>query len=175
MKIVNTALIASILWLGLSSGGSDNLINFGPDAAVAAGNGGGNGNGGGKGGSNNSSENRGNSETAKADHASTGTLSSELKGLNSLKRNINGLLNSADPKMDEFRDLVTNEEEPNEESLLAAIQAAFSSIGKSPKNSEESSEETAWSAELSSWVGQQVDGLRTAFQDSSSIDSETDD
>lgn len=94
----------------------------GIDQAVAAGNGNGNGNGNGKGsakenngnGNSNrqsagSTSNRGNGGNANASenaNAGGGNLHAELGGLNSLNRNVNGLMNSNDPRMTAVREFV---------------------------------------------------------------------
>jgi hypothetical protein len=159
MKIIKIALISGILWIGFASnGGPFGFPNIGPDSAHA----GKNGNGGGNGGENG----RGNSGKSKSDRSNGGmnkiesskvhedkdpNLSAELKSLNSLNRNINGLVNSSDPKMDAFRELVENGiesgVEPTDDKLLDAMQAAF---GEPPKD---------WSDEAVSWVGDRVNGL----------------
>jgi len=152
MKTVKLVLITAILWVGFATtSGTFGLPHFGPDSAFAGknGNGNGNGNSGGSG-SGRSNDNRGKSSSAKADKQQNRSLSAELKGLNSLNRNINGLVNSSDPKMDGFRDLLDGTE-PTEEELLAAIEIA---IGEEP--------ESGWSDELVSWVDERMTELRTA-------------
>jgi len=151
MKIVKLVLIPAILWIGFAStSGTFGLPHFGPDSAFAGKNG--NGNSGGSG-SGRSNDNRGKSASAKADKEQNRNLSAELKGLNSLNRNINGLVNSSDPKMDGFRDLLEGTE-PTEEELLAAIEIA---IGEEP--------ESGWSDELVSWVDERMTELRTAWNE----------
>ena len=159
MKIIKITLICGILWLGFASPNSSfGTLHFGPDSAYAGKNGNGGGNSGGNG--------RGNSGKSKSDRSNSGTiniasskmhkdkdpnLNSELKSLNSLNRNINGLVHSSDPKMDAFRDLVEagilTGDEPTDAELLDAMQAAF---GEPPKD---------WSDEAVSWVGDRVNGL----------------
>jgi hypothetical protein len=151
MKTVKLVLITAILWVGFATtSGTFGLPHFGPDSAFAGKNG--NGNSGGSG-SGRSNDNRGKSSSAKADKQQNRNLSAELKGLNSLNRNINGLVNSSDPKMDGFRDLL-DDAEPTEEELLAAIELA---LGEEP--------ESGWSDELVTWVGDRMTELRTAWND----------
>jgi hypothetical protein len=107
--------------LGITAAQAGNGHGNGGDG----GNGGGNGNGSehGNGNSNSSSAHENKSsggggnphksssadETATTETASTkgnGNLHAKLGGLNSLKRNINGLMNSADPRMDDIRAFV---------------------------------------------------------------------
>jgi hypothetical protein len=152
MKTVKLVLITAILWVGFATtSGTFGLPHFGPDSAFAGKNG--NGNSGGSG-SGRSNDNRGKSSSAKADKQKNRDLSAELKGLNSLNRNINGLVNSSDPKMDGFRDLVVDDAEPTEEELLAAIEAA---LGEEP--------ESGWTDDLVSWVGERITELRTAWNE----------
>ena len=57
---------------------------------------------------------------------SQGNPASAMKSLNSLKRNINGLMNSSDPKMEGFRSyLLANEALQDAEALLAIAQGEF--------------------------------------------------
>ena len=57
---------------------------------------------------------------------SQGNPASAMKSLNSLKRNINGLMNSSDPKMEGFRSyLLANETLQDAEALLAIAQGEF--------------------------------------------------
>ncbi len=139
-------LIAGILWIGFTAGTDPlKLPQFGPDAAVAGGNGNGNGGGGNGNGGNGNAGNNGKGKAGQSDSnfgqvASTKSavnkdqnLSSELKSLNSLNRNLNGLLNSADPKMDQFREAV--------------------------KTGEPVVELPTWSEEMISWIGVQVDAF----------------
>lgn len=78
------------------------------------GNGGGNGNGNGDGGGSESKKSEGKAKkvadtetlTTTAKAAKTKNLNAQLAGLNSLKRNINGLMNSSDPRMELVRDYV---------------------------------------------------------------------
>jgi hypothetical protein len=122
MKLVNILAMTSVLLLGPGLVSSVNLMGFqGVEAAWA----GGNGKGGGGGKSRGKSEARGGGKpltagqgnrtasvkAAKAPKALHANLSSQLKGLNSLNRNINGLMNSSDPKMDPFREFVSNSAE----------------------------------------------------------------
>lgn len=152
MKTIKLVLITAILWVGFATtSGTFGLPHFGPDSAFAGKNG--NGNSGGSG-SSRSNDNRGKSSSAKADKQQNRNLSAELKGLNSLNRNINGLVNSSDPKMDDFRDLVVDDAEPTEEELLAAIEVA---LGEEP--------ESGWSGELVTWVGERITELRTAWNE----------
>jgi hypothetical protein len=87
--------------------------------AAHAGNGKGNGNGGGNGNGNSSTAHENKSsgsgkgatgdETVTADTGKAkgdGNLHAKLGGLNSLKRNINGLMNSSDPRMEDIRAFV---------------------------------------------------------------------
>jgi hypothetical protein len=151
MKTIKLVLITAILWVGFATtSGTFGLPHFGPDSAFAGKNG--NGNSGGSG-SGRSNDNRGKSSSAKADKQQNRNLSAELKGLNSLNRNINGLDNSSDPKMDGFRNLL-DDAEPTEEELLAAIEVA---LGEEP--------ESGWSEELVSWVGERMIELRTAWNE----------
>jgi len=160
MKTVKLVFITAILWVGFAtSNGTFGLPHFGPDSAFAGKNG--NGNSGGSG-SGRSNDNRGKSSSAKADKQQNRNLSAELKGLNSLNRNINGLVNSSDPKMDGFRKLVDDDEEPTEEELLAAIEVA---LGEEP--------ESGWSDELVTWVGNRMTELRTAWNDMSGVEIPT--
>ena len=130
MKTVKLVLITAILWVGFATtSGTFGLPHFGPDSAFAGKNGNGNGNSGGSG-SGKSNDNRGKSASAKADKENHRNLSAELKGLNSLNRNINGLVNSSDPKMDGFRALLAGEE-PTKEQLMTAIEVA---LGKEPNS-----------------------------------------
>lgn len=159
MKIIKIALISGILWIGFAApNGPFGTVYFGPDSAYAGknGNGGGNGGGNGRGNSGKSKSDRSNGgmnkiESSKVHEDKGPNLSAELKSLNSLNRNINGLVNSSDPKMDAFRELVENGiesgVEPTDAELLDAMQAAF---GEPPKD---------WSAEAVSWVGDRVNGL----------------
>ncbi len=119
MKLINVLTIASVAVMGPTLVTTIDITGSqGLDAAWAAGNGNGNGNGGGgksggRGGS--KSSERGSSQAhgggkglaSSSKRAPKGNLQSELKGLNSLKRNINGLMNSSDPKMAAFRDFVS--------------------------------------------------------------------
>lgn len=78
------------------------------------GNDGGNGNGHGAGGGSESKKSEGKAKkvadtetlTTTAKAAKTKNLNAQLAGLNSLKRNINGLMNSSDPRMELVRDYV---------------------------------------------------------------------
>lgn len=122
-KFFSIALAAAALWLGAG-------IDFAPDGSFQLsvptaeaknggnGNGGGNGGGnsGGKGGGNGSADNggkgkdksagkRGAQASKMASRAGQPNVRSELKGLNSLNRNINGLINSNSPQIAAFRDL----------------------------------------------------------------------
>jgi len=151
MKTVKLVLITAILWVGFATtSGTFGLPHFGPDSAFAGKNG--NGNSGGSG-SGRSNDNRGKSSSAKADKQQNRNLGAELKGLNSLNRNINGLVNSSDPKMESFRNLL-DDTEPTEEELLAAIEVA---LGEAP--------ESGWSEELVTWVGKRMTELRTAWNE----------
>ena len=158
MKTLKLVLITAILWVGFATtSGTFGLPHFGPDSAFAGKNGNGNGNGNGNSGGSGlgrSNDNRGKSSPAKADKQKNRNLSAELKGLNSLNRNINGLVNSSDPKMDGFRNLVDDDAEPTEEELLAAIGVA---LGEEP--------ESGWSEELVTWVGKRMTELRTAWNE----------
>ena len=154
MKIIKYALITGILWIGFAAnGGSFGLPHFGPDSAFAAK--GGNGNGNGNSGGSRSGKSKGNRDglvTAKVDKADKQNLSAELKGLNSLNRNINGLINSSDQKMDGFRTLVTTEVELTPEQFDVAIDAAIEiALGEEP--------ESGWSVELVDWVEGRVHEL----------------
>ncbi|MCP4186546.1 MAG: hypothetical protein GY763_02980 [Gammaproteobacteria bacterium] len=101
-KVIQIFLVTSLLWLGVgpqtySNGG----ISLDLPLAIAKNNGGGNGNG------------KGNSAGgAKENFRQNGHKipRSELKDLNSLNRNINGLLNSSDAKVATFRDLFLNDD-----------------------------------------------------------------
>ena len=160
MKTLKLVLITAILWVGFATtSGTFGLPHFGPDSAFAGKNG--NGNSGGSG-SGKSNDNRGKSSSAKADKQKNRDLGAELKGLNSLNRNINGLVNSSDPKMDGFRDLVVDDTEPTEEELLAAIEVA---LGEEP--------ESGWSDDLVSWVGERMTELRTAWNEMSDTQPES--
>ena len=155
MKVIKIALISGILWIGFAApNGPFGTLHFGPDSAYAGKNGNGGGNGPGNSGKSKSDRSNGGMnkiESSKVHEEKDPNLSAELKSLNSLNRNINGLVNSSDPKMDAFRDLVKNGiengGEPSEEELIKAMQAAF---GEPPKD---------WSAEAVSWVGDRVNGL----------------
>ena len=149
MKTVKLVLITAILWVGFATtSGTFGLPHFGPDSAFAGNKG--NGNSGGSG-SGRSNDNRGKSASAKADKQQNRNLSAELKGLNSLNRNINGLVNSSDPKMDGFRVLVNSDDDLSRDKLTPAIEAV---LGEEP--------DSGWSDELISWVGGRVTDLRTA-------------
>jgi hypothetical protein len=159
MNIIKYALITGILWVGFATnGGSFGLPHFGPDSAFAAKGGNGNGNSGGSR-SGKSNGNRDKQDTAKADKAdktNNQNLSAELKGLNSLNRNINGLINSSDPKMDGFRTLVTTGDELTPEQFDAAIDAAIeTALGEEP--------ESGWSVDLVDWVEERVTELSTDY------------
>ena len=159
MKTVKLVLITAILWVGFATtSGTFGLPHFGPDSAFAGKNG--NGNSGGSG-SGRSNDNRGKSASAKADKRQNRNLSAELKGLNSLNRNINGLVNSSDPKMEGFRNLL-NDTDPTDEKLLAAIEVA---LVEEP--------ESGWSDELVSWVGGRMTDLRTAWNEMSGAQPES--
>jgi len=159
MKTVKLVLITAILWVGFATtSGTFGLPHFGPDSAFAGKNG--NGNSGGSG-SGRSNDNRGKSSSAKADKQQNRNLGAELKGLNSLNRNINGLVNSSDPKMDGFRELLDGEE-PSEAQLITAIEVA---LGEEP--------ESGWSEELVSWVGDRMTDLRTAWNEMSGAEIPT--
>jgi hypothetical protein len=125
MKLVNILAMTSVLLLGPGLVNSVNLVGFQDAEAAWAG---GNGKGGGGGKSRGKSEARGGgkpvsagqgnrtasvkaAKAAKAPKALHANLSSQLKGLNSLNRNINGLMNSSDPKMEPFRGFVSNSAE----------------------------------------------------------------
>ncbi|WP_136057637.1 hypothetical protein [Candidatus Halocynthiibacter alkanivorans] len=117
MKLINVLTIASVAVMGPTLVTTIDITGSqGLDAAWAAGNGNGNGGGGKSGGRGGSkSSERGSSQAhgggkglaSSSKRAPKGNLQSELKGLNSLKRNINGLMNSSDPKMAAFRDFVS--------------------------------------------------------------------
>lgn len=125
-KILNIALVASVLWFGVSINstpdGSFQLSAPIAEAKNNGGNGGGNGggegggNGGGKGVGSGNADNgsKGKEKSAekqekKASRMATKTdkhnVRAELKGLNSLNRNINGLINSNSSHIEAFRDL----------------------------------------------------------------------
>lgn len=80
-----------------------------------------------KGGGKDKSKDRGNDkDRGKPDNAGKSNSANELKGLNSLRRNINGLMNSSDPKMAGFRDyLLANEALANAQDALAALQDGY--------------------------------------------------
>ncbi len=62
----------------------------------------------------------------KAGNGNSGAKASQMKGLNSLKRNINGLMNSSDPKIEGFRSyLLANEALDGFEDLLAIAQGEY--------------------------------------------------
>ena len=62
----------------------------------------------------------------KAGNGNSGAKASQMKGLNSLKRNINGLMNSSDPKVAGFRSyLLANEALAGYEDLLAIAQGEY--------------------------------------------------
>lgn len=68
----------------------------------------------------------GDKTTGKPDSAGVGNEASARKGLNSLRRNINGLMNSSDPKMDGFRSFVLANATLREATdLLALAQGEF--------------------------------------------------
>lgn len=148
MKFIITGFLSVILWLGLAPTDGPFGLGFGPDQAVA----GNNGNGGNSGGSKSDKANGNKGKTSNQDKVKTQSLHAELKGLNSLNRNINGLLNSSDPKMDAFRDLVNADAEPSEQELQDAIEVALG----------EPEPAAGWSAELKSWVDERVTELRNA-------------
>ncbi len=139
MKLVNILAMTSVLLLGPGLVSSVNLLGFQDVEAAWAG-----GNGKGGGGGKSSEKSRGKSEARgggkpvfagqgnrtasvkapKAVKATQGSLSSQLKALNSLNRNINGLMNSSDPKMDPFRDFVSNSAE------LEGLRVALADAGE---------------------------------------------
>ena len=154
MKTIKLVLIAGILWAGFATnGGPFGLPHFGPDSAFAGKNGNGNGNLG-RSRSGKSNNNRVKIDAVNAHQEKSPNLSAELKGLNSLNRNINGLLNSSDPKMDDFRELVENGGEPTDAELLEAMQSAF---GEPPTSD--------WSAEAVSWVRDHVNDFITTVDE----------
>lgn len=126
MNILKTVAISALL-LGAPPVAFDLLPLDAADtgAAVAKGNGNGNKGGGNRGGGSRRNENAGRPDTAGSGRPTTNggaarrverenapvvrptNVHARLKGLNSLNRNINGLMNSSDPKMDLFREFVT--------------------------------------------------------------------
>ncbi len=125
-KISCIALVASALWLGIgidsTPDGSFQLTAQKAEAKNGGGNGDGNGggkgggNGGGKGGGKGnandggkgkekSADKRGERASKLASKAGKRNHRSELRGLNSLNRNVNGLINSSSPQIAAFRDL----------------------------------------------------------------------
>ncbi|WP_136057653.1 hypothetical protein [Candidatus Halocynthiibacter alkanivorans] len=143
MKLVNVLAMTSVMLMGPAMVGSVNLLGFQDVEAAWAG-----GNGKGGGGGKSSEKSRGKSEARgggkpvfagqgnrtasvkapKAVKATQGSLSSQLKALNSLNRNINGLMNSSDPKMEPFRDFVSNSAEL--ELLIVAKADAEAALGE---------------------------------------------
>lgn len=128
---------------GGGGGGGGGGNGGGGDHGNAGGNGGGNGNGNGNGSGGASQKSEGkekkvaDTETLTTTKASKGTktknLNAQLAGLNSLKRNVNGLMNSSDPRMGQIRDYIeasaaletATAELEEAEGLLGEVQAAF--------------------------------------------------
>jgi hypothetical protein len=141
MKLVNVLAMTSVMLMGPAMVGSVNLLGFQDVEAAWAG-----GNGKGGGGGKSSEKSRGKSGSKSTGRSSgksqaggqgnqtasleepKGNLSSQLKGLNSLNRNINGLMNSSDPKMEPFRDFVSNSAEL--ELLIVAKAEAEAALGE---------------------------------------------
>ncbi len=101
------------------------------DTALAAGKAEGKGKSdkGGKPGDKGKPETTGKPESTGQSGDSAGKQASAMKGLNSLKRNINGLMNSSDPKVAGFRDyLMANEALVDAEDLLAIAQGEFDAV-----------------------------------------------
>lgn len=139
---VSRAALFGIAVIALSATGAD--FNFaGPagDAAFAKGpnssqngnNGNGNGNGrsGERGNSANAHGNRGHTASVETQALAPGqtkerNIHALLGGLNSLQRNVNGLMNSSDPRMDQFRSFV--EANANLELALAALEEATTAL-----------------------------------------------
>ena len=121
-----------------NGGGNSDHGNSGGSESNSGGNGnGGNGNGGnGNGGGKEkkvatTEEVTSSTETGKA--SKTKNLNAQLAGLNSLNRNINGLMNSSDPRMEQIREFIeagaaleaAQDELAAAEQTLAGLQAAF--------------------------------------------------
>ena len=110
-KILSIALVASVLWFGVSIDSTpDGSFQLSAPKAEAKNNGGGNGGGNGNAdsgskGKEKSAEKREEKAFRMASKTDKHNVRSELKGLNSLNRNINGLINSSSPHIAAFRDL----------------------------------------------------------------------
>lgn len=115
-KNLKNNLVSTLTALALAAVPTVAFVTFDPGFAYAKnGNGGGNsgnaggnngnGNGNGNGGGNGKSAGASSKANAPAS-VSSKNVKAQLKGLNSLKRNINGLMNSSDPKMAPFKEFI---------------------------------------------------------------------
>lgn len=143
---IKLILMTGILWIGFSANPDTNgFPQFSSNVeAAAGGNGGGNsGDGAGNGrGQTDRDSNPGQTASADAKAQKDDNLHSELGALNSLVRNIQGMINGNDAKVEEFR--VRNEE--------GEVTGITNSDGD-------------WSEAVSSWIGDRVTSLTTAFDD----------
>ena len=116
-KLAASVAIASLPMTGIASA----TLVLSADIAIAAGKSGDKGKSADKG-----KGKSGDKSTGKPETANKGSEASARKGLNSLRRNINGLMNSSDPKMEGFRSFVLANAALSEATdLLALAQGEF--------------------------------------------------
>jgi hypothetical protein len=137
---VSRAALFGIAVIALSATGADfNLAGPAGDVAFAkspnssqhGNNGNGNGRSGERGNSSNAHANRGQTASVETQAVAPGqtkerNIHALLGGLNSLQRNVNGLMNSSDPRMDQFRSFV--EANANFELAVAALEEATQAL-----------------------------------------------
>lgn len=102
-------------------------------------------------------ENKGKSEVvASTTSGKTQNLHAKLAGLNSLKRNINGLMNSADPRMDEIRAFI-----------IASADLATAEANLAQAKLDAAAAQDAYDSYVAGLVPAPWDGDKTAYADTS--------
>lgn len=137
LKPVKIILMTGILWVGFSASPDTNgFPQFGTDAVAGNGNGNGNGNGG-------RDNNSGRDASANATGQKEDNLHSDLGALNSLSRNIQGLINGKDEKLDGYR--------------VRDPETGLVTGATNPENQD-------WSEAVSSWIEGRVKSFNEAFK-----------